>query len=414
MEKRGFSFPVVMEFGNDKFKFVLPRDVHIQYIRKHFTQDEKTILTKWLDEEALSDEEYRYVIKKSFNQGSTKSLKVNTNESGLDSIIGAFGIKEVGDEENLSFDFIEDHIPQIKADTWNYIVVDILKEFYEVILKEYFPDNTVYLGAWKSEADEELQSLNTTLRQALMMTLFNYLYDQNAELYDNFQTFFCNEFESRAHLVKNIWSTREGPIKYIPIYDSFRNYANADLNQVYKILKKILDSEDLIFDEKVKIEQRLISQAKTMHRYRDPDASKIEADFLKPLVSRIVDFHKSEVRLKDAVLLFDQGSYDSAINRCYYSMMSAVRFILEKHNALSSWRHNQLSPNEKHEDLEKKFKSEIIDKNLLSRALLIDFRFVKKQRWVADYNHEYLDKNVCLDCINKTRNFVNEIRKFSV
>lgn len=61
---------------------------------------------------------------------------------------------------------------------------------------------------------------------------------------------------------------------------------------------------------------------------------------------------------------------------------------------------------------ENKFKNEIVKKlKIVDKSYLQHFQYVKQQRWLADYSHEYLDESICKECIAKTKDFLDEIRK---
>lgn len=193
----------------------------------------KLILHNWLKNKDLTDNEYKLLIENSFSQ--VKNGVSITNKSDLFSI---FGIQLIN-IERFEIAILPDRLEDIKVDTVDECLLNILKPMYDGILKEEFPNYNISLEVWRSQAEDDIQSLNSSLRSPYKYTLVEYLYSNTASVYKNFEDFFTIEFWKRANLVKNTWEARKGndPITYIPVFENLRNYDITKKAEVIKALR---------------------------------------------------------------------------------------------------------------------------------------------------------------------------------
>lgn len=411
-KQRGFDFPLIMAIEANGMKLDLPRDVYILYCKSKLSAKEKEILIKWQNGKELNDIEYKILIKNSLCK-KKDFIYCHTNKEGINAILEIYGIGIKHSNQSEKYDLIEESLPRIKSEVFDHILLNILMPFYSKILKSLFPDMDIYLGPERNEADDGLHSLSTAFRIAFYFSLISFLYGENRKSYESFQYFFSKEFEKRARLVKNIWITKgkHKTIKYIPIFDSFKNYNRGDAQFIISIIKNMLKTNEILLNDNNEIENQLIKQAQSMHRVIDHEFDSIKSDILQPAVSLVVNIKKAEQFLKSAKENFKKCDFDSTINRCYYSMMRALRALLTECRILGSWRNNILSPHETHKSLELKLEQEIIkNKKLMDISDLADFKYVFEQRLLADYNEIYLDSTTCRQCIKKATTFINKIK----
>ncbi len=414
--KRGFVFPRVMGIGISGKSLELPKDAYILYIQTKFSAKEKKLMEKWQNGYTLADCEYKFLIENSL-RNENFFISQNSNREQQDpenSVLSIYGLRAKRSQSSVEFEFIEDALSRVKASVYDSLLINILRPLYSDILKSLYPDHKIYLGPEISEVDRRLQSLNTSLRVALFFTQIAFLYGNNFDDYESFESFFHVEFEKRARLVKNIWVTSSSnqPIKYIPIFDSFRNYKKDDASFIINVIKKLLISDEIVITDKDELENQLIKQAKSIRNELDTDSTEIKEKILEPIVSHTVNISKAEKLLHTAQGNFKNNDFDSSINRCYYSMMRAVRALLAHCGVLGSWREDTLNPKETHISLEKKLKEELIEnKGLMDSGDLADFKYVKEQRMLADYNELYLDPHTNNECLHKAKKFIEKTKQ---
>ncbi|MBU5672208.1 HEPN domain-containing protein [Paenibacillus sp. MSJ-6] len=415
MSNNGFSFPIIMGIALEQIEFQLPKDIYIRYINVHMSDNDKNVLIKWQERESITDQEYVSLITGSFYTPNPENMNNDSVVSeGLEGLLQTFGGDIIQTEEGNKLALIEDKIPKIKATVYENILLNILKSEYSIILDELFPEYNVDLSEWKSTYEDDLQSLNTALRTAYLFTLIGYIYGGVADIYESFIDYFHCEYRKRSKLVSNIWNTRKDnrSISYLPIFDNFRNYNISDSHFIIQVINSIFTSEDIVLNDKEEIENNLIKQAEEVITYNDNDSQDLSKDILQPVITKIVNLHKAEAFLNTAKVNCENGQYDSSINRCYYSMMRALRSLLAQYGLLSDWKINSMKPDETHQKLEQTLKHEIIRKRkLLKNQFYIDFRDVKEKRLLADYSDKYLDKIICIECISKAEKFFYEIKK---
>lgn len=400
--QRGFGFTQIGSFRIEDNSFNFPGDVYKLYITNYMDMETKGILINWLKNIQLTDEDYKMLIQNSFST-SQAGLSLSSND-----FFAAIGV-ELLDINKFEFKIIEDRLEIIKTETIDECLLNILQPLYKDILKEEFPNNNVSLGLWKSESKTDLQSLNGALRSAYKFTLFEYLYGDTACLYENFESFFLIEFWKRAHLVKNIWDTRNGndPIEYIPIYENLRNYNLSKKTSVVKALKTILDSGFISLDDKDEVKNKLYDQISDSLQSRDREALNIQNDIIQPIISKQINWEKALETLESAKILFNSKSYASSVNRSYYSMLYCVRSMMSEKGILNHWKNRTISPDEDHMSVETGLNT-LISQGIMERNFLTIFRNVKKDRWVADYSDILVDKTIAFDCINKAEQFLQK------
>jgi len=260
--KRNF-FSLLKKPFNSKGGISFPGDILTLYVYNHFSQEEKNILDKLERGENLENSEYQHLIESHFMKPGERNQSIK--KEGIEASLEMFGISIIDGK----YEIIPERLPQIRREVYDKILTEGLKPLYQPILNNMFPSNEISLGIWPSHAEEDLQSLDSTLRIALQFTLFEYIHGENVDDYSDFGMFFTNEFNKRANLVKSIWINRknESTIKYIPIYENFRNYKKQDAVYTMDIIKKFFNSNDILLNEKSEIENRLISQGKRQ-KYR--------------------------------------------------------------------------------------------------------------------------------------------------
>lgn len=410
--EKGLDFPNVMAITICGKKIELPKDAYILYIETMFSHNEKRILLKWQNSADLDDDEYRFLIKNAL-RSEAENIETESNEQGFDGVLAHYGIKARYSNESVDFKVHDNTSARLKSNVYDSILINILRPFYSNILDPLFPNHNIYLGPEASEGDERLQSLNSSLRVALFFTLIAFLYGGNSYDYESFEEFFSNEYEKRSRLIKNIWFTSESDqkISYLPIFDSFKNYKGSDAEFIIRVIRRLLESDDIVLNDKNEIENKLITQALATSVNSNLDTGEIRDKILKPLVSYSVNINKAEQFLKTAKENFQDKQYDSSINRSYYSMMRALRALLNNYGILEGWRQNTINPDETHPKLEKKLVEEIILKRkLMDVNYHVDFKYVKQQRMLADYNELYLDSHICKQCIEKAERFLSKVK----
>lgn len=412
-------FPMVMSMrlqgvNKEYIKNIdLPRGANLLYLKSLKDKEEIKLLKKYANNDDFTDQDFEKLFKLFLT--STPRLEISTvkpNESN--NFINNFGIELITVDEELEFKLIDELIPNIKVDTWECIALDLLKKLYTEEINKYDFDNiNICLGAWKTETDEVNQSLLGALRSALMFTLVGFLYGDDKHLYNSFYKYFEKEFSKRVSLINGLWKTRKGKIKYIPIFDSFYNLDGYNASNLIQIIHEILDNTEIITDDKAMIRNTLIDSATTFHNNINATAEKIEKSVVKPVVNYLVEIQNSENDLKAAEVLYNQQLYNQSANRSYYCMMHALKAMLEKEQMLSDWVPNRLNVQENHKQLEQKF-SELVNSRKVSRSYFSDFRYVKQQRWIADYNIAIIDKAICKECLDKAKDFFAEIKKITL
>lgn len=411
-------FPLVTSFSvgepnsKDFSKIDLPRGANLLYLQSINNVLENNLLIKYINKDSFSDTDYEDLFKLFI----TDVPRVSPPSGNIADFLGQFGVSITKKEVGFQFNLIEDYIPQIKADTWEYIAIDLLKSAYIDIINCFdFGEINIYLGAWKSDFDVQRQSLLNAFRSALMFTLVGYLYGDDKDLYSSFNDYFDSEFYKRIALLNGIWKHREDdkPISYIPIFDSFYNLNGTAPDELIKILQVILNDDNIVRDERNMIRNRLIDGANEIHSDNNPQRVVLEQNLIKPVVNFISELESAKDNLIAGQKLHAENLFDASINRCYYSMMHATKALLENKQQLSDWDADKLNVAENHRALTHKLKS-LSDNGVIASSYFSDFEYVKQKRLIADYNVCNFNSAESNECIRRAREFLEEIKRIVV
>ncbi|CAM5198926.1 hypothetical protein UACE39S_05699 [Ureibacillus acetophenoni] len=327
--------------------------------------------------------------------------------------MNAFGISIADD----NFELIDEWIPYVKKETWEYIVLDLLRKTYTRIIEDYnFNVNIpINLWSWKTGVDSIEQSLLNSFRSAFMFTLIGFLYGDNRGLYNSFNDFFTNEFSKRIKFINRVWISKkpEEEVRYIPIFDSFYNFKGLQKENLIKMIYTVLDNEQITFDDKEMIKNTLIHGAEAFHKNINAEGLALEQSLIKPVVNYVAELSTAYHCLKAAQVLHDEKLYNSSVNRSYYAMMHALKALLENKQMLSDWSAQVLNVEENHKQLEKKLKT-LVNNKVINKSYLQDFKSVKDSRWIADYNVSLITDIECKDCLSKADKFLSEIKKLTI
>lgn len=399
--------------NENKQSIDLPVGVNLLYLQRLSDSVEKALLKKYSNGDTFTDNEYEMLFKL-FLTNTPRTTSLN---GGISDFINQFGVVIETNDGKITFSLAEDYVQQIKAETWEYIALDLLRQDYEDIIKCFdFGDIHIYLGAWKSESDDIKQTLLNALRAAFMFTIIGYIYGDDRELYQNFKDYFEAEFYKRVALVYGIWKTQEDKLKvdYIPIYDSFYNLKNRSKDDLINTVQAILNSDDIVEDERMMLKNRLINGAEMFHADLDETSKNIENTLIKPIVNYIIEIQSADDVLQAAKTLHNQSLFNSSINRSYYAMMHALKALLENKGLLSDWNPdpNILNVTENHATLERKLK-DVVNNCTIDNSYIIDFKYVKQKRWAADYNLIQFSLLESAECLKRAELFVTEIKKIT-
>lgn len=430
IEKRIFPsvFSIVLnQAENDKelksvsLSIDLPRDAYYLYLKKAVNEKivkELDLLKKYSCGITFQDNDYdallSLVMKKTSRNTAQKS----------DNILGQFGIK-IDTKEELAISLIEEAVDEIRAETWEYILIDILnKSSMEIISCFDFEgsfkrenkssDETeelhYYLGAWKSSNDISEQNLNNALRNAFMFTLASYYWGERKERYNSFIDYFESEFYKRVSLIYGMWSSMDdnSKIKYIPLYDSFTNLSSTNKSELIDVLKAVLDSESIPLDEKQTLKEQLIDGAGEFHNNISATDVALEQSLIKPAINLVLLREKAKETITSAEILYADKKYTDCANRCYYSMMFTLKALLEHQGLLADWKRNELKEKESHDSLEKGL-NDLVSRGILDISDQTDFEYVKDQRWKCDYSLYYFNRNDAEYCINLIKKFFAKV-----
>lgn len=387
-----------------------PSGANLLYLKNIKDSKEFSLLTKYANSEQFSDEEIEVMLQYFINTVSRPVVDDNGISSFLS--LNNYGIAI----DNDDFKLIDEWIPYVKKETWECIVLDLLRKTYTPIIEEYnFNVNIpIDLGSWKTEVGQVEQSLLNSFRSAFMFTLIGFLYGDNRSLYSSFNDFFTNEFSKRIKFINRIWISKkpEEEVRYIPIFDSFYNMKGMQKQELIQMIHTILDNEQITSDDKEMIKNTLINGAEMFHKNIDAEGLALEQSLIKPVVNYGAELSTAYDDLKAARVLYDQKLYKPSVNRSYYAMMHALKALLENKHMLTDWSVKVLNVEENHKQLEKKLKT-LINKKIINKCFLQDFKSVKENRWIADYNVSLITDIVSEDCLSKADKFLSEIKKLT-
>lgn len=84
------------------------------------------------------------------------------------------------------------------------------------------------------------------------------------------------------------------------------------------------------------IRDRLIDGSKDFHSKRDPQSVTLEHELIKPVVNYLIELQSADENISAATILYNQKLYEASINRSYYSMMNALKALLENKELLKT------------------------------------------------------------------------------
>ena len=376
----------------------LPRSAYLTYLQNMASEGSSTeleLLKKYANGISFSDSEFEEAIKLILYTGGR-----NSHISATTDFLAPFGICVDNDGEKRKLKIINSEKNRLKAETWEYILIDILeKSAFEII--ECFDFATSFtranqnnsdstdlkysLMSWKFSCDEAEQNLSNVLRSAFIFTLVGYCYGDNKNIYASFQDYFDTEYYKRISLIYGTWIHRgsSNTIQYLPLYDSFHNLKGLTKSDLIDILKAILDDPDIALDEKQTLKDRLITGAGAIHRGAAVADASLEQTLVKPVVNFLILREKAKETIESVKLLCREKHYLDCANRCYYAMMYSLKALLEHKSLLADWIPTELKEAETHGLLEQKLAT-LVSQNVLSAQDQSDFNYVKDQRWSCD------------------------------
>lgn len=393
-------------FEDDNFSSTeLPRYANLLYLQSIDNSLEYALLKKYANSEAFTDDDYKNLFQ--FLLGDEQNVPVYK-----------YGIQMVTDGEKRKMILVDKYIPQIRIETWEWIIIDLLRPLYTDIIDCFdWGDINIDLRSWKNDDNIQKQSLLNTFRTAFMFTILGYLYGDDDELHNSFEDFFDKEFYKRIALINGIWKNRKADelIKYIPVFDSFYNLDGMTLNELRKMIGSILDDENIAIDERDLIRNRLIDGAEEFRKIDTLERTSLEHDLIKPVVNFVIELQNAKDALNVAKILNtgEEAFFSTIINRCYYSMMHATKALLEYEKQLSDWDSDKLNVEEKHNALTRKLEV-ISQKKIIDKSYVAELKYVKQKRWVADYNLSVFTRVECDKCINYAEKFLDKVKQITM
>ena len=357
----------------------LPRDAYLIYLQSAANEKntkEMELLEKYAYGVKFTDAEYYDLISLIMTPTTRNWTSVNLNGD----ILASFGLcMETTENGKRRVNIIEDAKETLRAEAWEGIILDILRESAMTVISLFEFANSferknanamnkeelkIYLGAWKFSSDEAEQRLSNALRVAYMYTLVGYYCGDRKSQYSSFERYFEDEYYKRVSLIFGIWTSLEDKtqIEYVPLYDSFHNLRGMSKKDLVDILM-----------------------------LRDKAKNTLEA----------------------AKTLEKSGLYVDCANRCYYAMMDALKSLLEFRGLLAQWKENELKETETHKSLECAM-NDLVSNGVLSADDATDFTFVLNERMKCDYSLYVFKQADALDCISRTEAFLNKIELLTV
>lgn len=405
----------------------LPRSAYLTYLQSIASEGVSTeleLLKKYANGIAFSDSEFEEAIKLILYTGGR-----NNHISATTDFLAPFGICVDNDGEKCKLKIINSEKNRLQAETWEYILIDILeKPAFEIIecfdfatsftrTHQNNSDSTALkysLMSWKFSCDEAEQSLSNVLRSAFIFTLVGYCYGDNKNIYANFQDYFDTEYYKRVSLIYGTWIHRSSgnTIQYLPLYDSFHNLKGLTKSNLIDILKAILDDPNIALDEKQTLKDRLITGAGAIHSGPAVADASLEQTLVKPVVNFLILREKAKETIESVKLLCREKHYLDCANRCYYAMMYSLKALLEHKSLLADWIPTELKEAETHKLLEQKL-AILVSQNILSAQDQSDFDYVKDQRWKCDYSLYIFGERDAISCIQKAEAFYATVERLT-
>ena len=248
----------------------LPRDAYLIYLQSAAHEKntkEMELLEKYAYGVKFTDAEYYDLISLIMTPTTRNWTSVNLNGD----ILASFGLcMETTENGKRRVNIIEDAKETLRAEAWEGIILDILRESAMTVISLFEFANSferknanamnkeelkIYLGAWKFSSDEAEQRLSNALRVAYMYTLVGYYCGDRKSQYSSFERYFEDEYYKRVSLIFGIWTSLEDKtqIEYVPLYDSFHNLRGMSKKDLVDILRAVLDNPDIDLDADVYI-----------------------------------------------------------------------------------------------------------------------------------------------------------------
>jgi len=406
----------------------LPRSAYLTYLQSvasKGTSVELQLLKKYAEGVPFSDEDYNDAIGLILFSGRRNNSYPSTKD-----LLAPFGICIINNGEKRSISVIDSEENRLRAETWEYILIDILKKSAFEIIECFNFDSTFErtqfddgdddklhysLMSWRFSFDEAEQSLSNSLRTAFIFTLVGYCYGDNKGNYASFQEYFDTEFYNRVALIYGIWNNRgaNNCVQYIPLYDSFHNLNGRNKTDLITIIRAILDDPTVAIDEKQVLKERLIDGAGAIHRGMSAADVVLEQALIKPVVNFVMLREKAKETLASVRLLCTQGHYSDCANRCYYAMMYSLKALLEFNGLLADWKQGELKESETHNALENKL-TMLISQGVLTATEGNNFNYVKDQRWKCDYSLYKFGKGEAQNCLQKAEDFYSTVERLTM
>lgn len=408
----------------------LPRDAYLIYLQS--AADEKNtkemeLLEKYAYGVKLTDAEYYDLISLIMTPTTRNWTSANLNGD----ILAQFGLCiETAEDGKRRVNIIEDAKETLRAEAWEGIILDILRESAMTVISLFEFANSferknanamnkeelkIYLGAWKFSSDDAEQQLSNALRVACMYTLVGYYCGDRKNQYSSFERYFEDEYYKRVSLIFGIWTSLEdkSQIEYVPLYDSFHNLRDLSKTDLIDILKAVLDNPNIDLDDKKMLKNQLIVSAGAFHTNISSSDISLEQNLIKPAVNFVMLRDKAKNTLEAAKTLEKSGLYVDCANRCYYAMMDALKSLLEFKGLLAQWKENQLKETETHKSLERAM-NDLVSNGVLLADDATDFTFVLNERMKCDYSLYVFKQADALDCISRTEAFLNKVELLTV
>ncbi|MFZ3171521.1 MAG: HEPN domain-containing protein [Carboxydocellales bacterium] len=357
-----------------------PDDVFKVYLDTYAPKYIRLIIAKWENGKEFTDRDFYQVIKKAFvNPYKGRSLP---EAADLATICGV-------EYRDRTLCIREDARQEVQNRTLRFCLEEILSPYTRPILEKYFPQEVFNLGYWQEKISSGRLELDQTVKIAYIFTLYNYLWDQDAQQrYGYFLEYYQTELAKRVSFIKQMWENRqpgEG-LEYIPIFEDFSNLNPEKGAFMAQVISRILKSQNVQPGEKKIIEEALIRHAKVAINCRDEQATQIKASLITPVISEIVSLNKSQEFLQAAKVCLEQKLFNSVLNRCYYAMLRAARAALISFGYCKPWRGLNLRPVETHEEVLLTFQKVLIEEKGLFQPEQMKFiRTTLQKRLVADY-----------------------------
>lgn len=405
----------------------LPRSAYLTYLRdmaKKGPSTELQLLKKYSEGVPFSDEDYNEAIRQIFFNGGRNNRIPLTED-----LLTPFGIYINNDGEKRTISVIDSEESRLRAETWEYILIDILKKSaFEIIecfdfdasfvrVKSNNSDDVKLhysLMAWRFSSDDAEQSLSNALRSAFIFTLVGYCYGDNKNNYASFQNYFDTEFYNRVALIYGTWNNRgtNSSVQYIPLYDSFYNLNGQNKNDLIAIIRAVLDDPTVAIDEKQTLRDRLVEGAGAIHNGTSAADTALEQALIKPVVNFVLLREKAKETIESVRILSAQGHYSDCANRCYYAMMYSLKALLEYKGLLAGWKQNELKEAETHTALENKL-TLLVSQGVLTSTESADFDYVKDQRWKCDYSLYRFGRSDAQNCLQKAESFYLTVERLT-